>query len=214
MSLKKNLFLVLIGVLFSIVNIAIEPSDTLAGQIITKDSIVIQDDNPVLLALDMALTDEYFNFYGLVTDTNVLDQIGYCPDSVPSFTDDYYANFLKRLDQETPFDLAYNSKVQAFIDLYVKKRRVLTSKMLGLQSTYFPMFEALLDKYELPLEFKYLAIVESALNPKARSRAGAVGLWQFMYATGKMYGLQVTSYTDDRMDPYKSTEAACKYFKY
>ncbi len=73
------------------------------------------------------------------------------------------------------------------------------------------MFEAALDKYNLPLEIKYLAVVESALNPRARSRVGATGLWQFMYGTGKMYGLDVSSYVDDRRDPIKATEAACQY---
>ena len=84
--------------------------------------------------------------------------------------------------------------------------------MLALQELYFPLFEQTLDKYGLPLELKYLAIVESALNPKAKSSSGATGLWQFMYLTGKQYDLRVTSYMDERQDPYKSTEAACKYF--
>jgi membrane-bound lytic murein transglycosylase D len=83
--------------------------------------------------------------------------------------------------------------------------------MLTASQFYFPMFEEALDKYDLPLEIKYLAIVESALNPNARSRVGATGLWQFMYGTGKMYGLNVSSYVDDRRDPIKATEAACQY---
>jgi len=78
---------------------------------------------------------------------------------------------------------------------------------------YFPLFEEQLDKYDLPLELKYLAIIESALNPVAKSRAGASGLWQFMLTTGKLYDLQVTSYVDDRLDPYKATVAACRHLK-
>ena len=85
--------------------------------------------------------------------------------------------------------------------------------MLGLAEIYFPLFEEQLDKYDLPLELKYLAIIESALNPIARSRCGASGLWQFMLNTGKMYDLQVSSYVDDRFDPYKSTVAACRHLK-
>ena len=85
--------------------------------------------------------------------------------------------------------------------------------MIGLSKFYFPIFENFLEKYNLPIELKYLAIVESALKPTARSRSGAVGLWQFMYPTGREYNLKVTSYMDERQDPYKSTEAACKYFK-
>ncbi len=90
----------------------------------------------------------------------------------------------------------------------------MTSRMLGLADLYFPVFEEYLDRAGMPLELKYLAVVESALNPSARSRAGAVGLWQFMMPTGKMFGLDVTSYVDERHDVYQSTEAACKYLKY
>lgn len=117
------------------------------------------------------------------------------------------------LDASTPFDLTYNEYVKAFINLYANKKAGLTSRSLGLAPYYFPMFEEHLDKHELPIEFKYLAVVESALHNKARSRVGAVGLWQFMYRTGKMYGLNVNSYVDDRNDIYKSTDAACRYFK-
>ena len=85
--------------------------------------------------------------------------------------------------------------------------------MLAYSEYYFPMMEAMLDKHELPLELKYLSIVESGLNPKARSVSGAVGLWQFMYLTGKQYKLSVSSYMDERQDPFKSTESACVYFK-
>lgn len=83
--------------------------------------------------------------------------------------------------------------------------------LMALSGYYFPMFEQQLDRHNIPLEIKYLAIVESALNPRARSRVGATGLWQFMFATGKMHGLDVTSYVDERMDPIKSTEAAAQY---
>jgi membrane-bound lytic murein transglycosylase D len=85
--------------------------------------------------------------------------------------------------------------------------------MLGLAEIYFPLFEEQLDKHNVPLELKYLAIIESALNPIAKSRAGASGLWQFMLTTGKLYGLKVTSYVDDRCDPYKATVAACEHLR-
>ncbi len=119
---------------------------------------------------------------------------------------------LQQLDMKTPMDLAYNEKVQVFIDSYLGINKALISRMKGLTPYYFPLFEQQLDKYDLPLEFKYLAIVESALNPKARSRSGASGLWQFMYPTGKQYGLEVTSYMDERQNPMKATIAACEYF--
>ena len=120
---------------------------------------------------------------------------------------------LRILDENSPMDLAYNEKVHPFIESYIGRNKALISRMQGLKNLYFPLFEQQLDKYNLPLEFKYLAIVESALNPKAKSRSGATGLWQFMYLTGKQYGLNVTSYMDERQDPHKATEAACLYFE-
>ena len=126
--------------------------------------------------------------------------------------DNIFEYRLAQLNQKTPMRLVYNEQVQAYINSYLNKNKRLVSRMLGLAPLYFPLFEEKLDKYKLPIEFKYLAIVESALNPRARSKSGAVGLWQFMYATGKQYGLNVTSYMDDRQDPIKSTESACKYF--
>ena len=119
---------------------------------------------------------------------------------------------LEELNKKTPMDLSYNEKVQIYIDSYLGKNKRLISKMKGLALYYFPLFEQQLEKYNLPLEFKYLAIVESALNPNARSRSGATGLWQFMYPTGKQYGLDVTSYVDERKNPLKSTISACEYF--
>ena len=123
-----------------------------------------------------------------------------------------YEKRLRVLDEKTPMDLAYNEKVQPFINSYLGKNKALISRMQGQKELYFPLFEQELDKYGLPLEIKYLAIVESALNPKAKSSSGATGLWQFMYLTGKELGLEVTSYIDDRQDPLKSTQAACEYF--
>jgi len=123
-----------------------------------------------------------------------------------------YEERLQELDDKTPMDLSYNKEVQPFIDGYLSRNKSLIVKMKELKKLYFPLFEQELDKHGLPLELKYLAIVESALNPKAKSGSGATGLWQFMYLTGKEYGLEVNSYIDDRQDPLKSTQAACKYF--
>ena len=118
---------------------------------------------------------------------------------------------LQRLNQKTPFNVAYNPSLEKVINSFLVRKRALIERMLTVSQFYFPMFEEQLDKYDIPLEMKYLAIVESALNPRARSRVGATGLWQFMYGTGKMYKLHVSSYVDERRDPIKSTEAACKY---
>ncbi len=126
-------------------------------------------------------------------------------------TDSLYIQRLQEI--ESPMEFPFNSKVKAYIELYTQRRREQVQIMLGLSEYYFPMFEATLDAADLPLELKYLPIIESALNPRAFSRAGASGLWQFMYGTGKMYGLKVNSYIDDRRDPLKSTQAAVKYLK-
>lgn len=118
---------------------------------------------------------------------------------------------LEKLNQKTPFNVAYNPSLENVIKSFLTRRRGLMQRMLTASQFYFPLFEQQMDNHGIPLEMKYLSIVESALNPKARSRVGATGLWQFMYGTGKMYKLDVTSYVDERSDPIKSTEAACKY---
>ncbi|MGB5817996.1 MAG: LysM peptidoglycan-binding domain-containing protein [Saonia sp.] len=118
---------------------------------------------------------------------------------------------LEALNQKTPFNVAYNPSLENVIKSFLTRRRDLMERMLTVSQFYFPMFEQELDNYDIPLEIKYLAIVESALNPRARSRVGATGLWQFMYRTGKMYKLDVSSYVDERRDPIASTKAACQY---
>lgn len=135
------------------------------------------------------------------------------PDSIPHYDDYTFEARLAKLDAVSPFDLVYNPHVRGFIDLYLNRKRELMSRMLALSQLYYPMFEQVLDRYNIPLELKHLAVIESALNPNARSKAGAQGLWQFMYPTGKMYGLNVNSYIDERSDPYKATVAAAEYLK-
>jgi len=118
---------------------------------------------------------------------------------------------LTHLNSKTPFNVAYNPSLERLIKHYLKTRKNTLGNLMGKAAYYFPMFEEHLDKYDLPLEIKYLAIVESALRPRARSRVGATGLWQFMYYTGKQFNLNVSSYVDERHDPIRATEAACKY---
>lgn len=110
-------------------------------------------------------------------------------------------------------EMPYNQHVRAFIDLYTVRRRKQLSYLLGLSDYYFKIFEQALEKAKLPLELKYLPVIESALRPSVYSRAGAAGLWQFMVGTGKIYGLEINSLVDERMDPYKSTTAAVQYLK-
>lgn len=120
----------------------------------------------------------------------------------------------KRLSQiVTAVPMAYNDKVKRFIELYSVQRQRSSSVILGLAQYYYPWMREIFDKYNVPEELVYITIIESALNPTAVSRAGATGIWQFMYGTGKIYGLQVDTYVDDRRDPYKATDAAARHFR-
>lgn len=130
------------------------------------------------------------------------------------FSSEILKKRLKELNNQTPFNVEYNATVERFIRLYLKTRKSDISNLMDKAQYYFPIFEEHLDKFDLPLEIKYLAVVESALDPNARSVAGAKGLWQIMYNTGKEYDLNVSSYIDERSDPIKATQAACKYLQY
>ncbi len=159
-----------------------------------------------------SLLVEHFSFLDSFTsDTNELNIYNYPKDSIPVFSEKTIKQRIRALDEKSPFDFLDNDVALAMVNLYVKKRYRLTSRMLGLSQLYFPLFEEKLSAYHLPMELKYLPIVESALNPTAVSRSGAGGLWQFMPATGRGYGLEVNSFVDQRYDPYLATEAACKY---
>ena len=174
---------------------------------------LLQDD-PIVAALDSLYKLDLFERGYAKINYPVNPKYNFAPDSVPHYDNMVYEARLAKLDAVSPFDLEYNQYVQNYIDMYTNRRREQVTRTMALTQLYFPMFEEMLDKYDLPLELKYLAICESALNPLAKSRSGAMGLWQFMYPTGKMFGLKVTSYVDERCDPYKSTVAACEYFKY
>lgn len=147
----------------------------------------------------------------LSLDTGIWNIRGFDPSEVPVLDEEAIARRMAVLDAESPLDLAWNPLVHDRIAFYAAKRRNHLGEMLGRKDHYFPLFEEALDRYEMPFEIKYLPIVESALNPVVRSRAGATGLWQFMYATGKSMGLRVDSYIDERKDPERSTDAACRY---
>lgn len=155
------------------------------------------------MTFDSLFNNRYREYYNLAKpvrtteETRTLDQL--------------YRNRLHSMESAIP--LTYNPTVREAIELYVNKRSSLLSVMLAKATYYFPIIEAALDKYGLPLELKYLAIVESALTPTAVSRAGAKGLWQFMLPTGKAYGLHIDSMVDERCDPRKSSEAMARYFK-
>ena len=184
---------------------------------VKKDSsfmppINIQD-NPIAAMLDSLATLQFFDRTNNLYDANYTNIHNFAKDFVPFYSDDVYMARFAQLEKTSPIPLVYNRQVKDMIELYAVRKRGLTQRMLGLAQLYFPMIEEILDRYGIPLEMKYLAIVESALNPIAKSPCGAGGLWQFMYGTGKQYNLDVNSYVDDRSDPYKSTVAACKHLR-
>jgi membrane-bound lytic murein transglycosylase D len=171
-------------------------------------------DDPIASVLDSLYKLNFFEkgYAKIVYPMN--SKYNFPADSIPRYDDHTYESRLAKLDAVSPFDLEYNPVVKGYIEMYTVRKRELVARMMALSQLYFPLFEEQLDKYNLPLELKYLAICESALNPLAKSRVGATGLWQFMYPTGKMFGLKVSSYIDERCDPYRSTIAACEYFEY
>lgn len=125
-----------------------------------------------------------------------------------------YEYRIAEMNAVSPVKLDYNDDVRRYIELYTGKRKNDFARIIGLAELYFPIFDEYLDRYNLPLELKYLTIVESSLNPLATSSSGAAGLWQFLFNTSDLFDLTVNSYVDERRDPYKSTEAACKYLEY
>ncbi|MBN1198513.1 MAG: LysM peptidoglycan-binding domain-containing protein [Bacteroidales bacterium] len=186
----------------------IKSQDT-AGVDTTSSFILIEDD-PVAAILDSLSLLTIFENNGVGKGQSIG---AYSSSNIPYFPDSVVSERILAMNDQTPFEYIYNNQVKQFIELYAYKKRALTSRILGLAELYFPLFEEQLDLRNMPLELKYLAVIESALNPTANSRAGAKGLWQFMYGTGKVYGLKVTSLVDDRFDPYKSTIAACEHLQ-
>lgn len=172
---------------------------------------IVEESNTMMGMIDNVDKIPYFEEKKLESSSKSENIYDYPEGFVPSFPDSVYAERIEALRKQTTIELIYNSHVKSFIEVYAVNKREHTSKILGLADIYFPMFEEALDKYDMPLEIKYLAVVESALNPRAGSHAGAKGLWQFMYATGKSYNLNVNTLVDDRFDPIKSTDAACRH---
>jgi len=201
----------------------VEQMERMASDTLSKDGVIalIEDwsktnydlqDNPQAARYDSLWMKELSeNAYRSEEMYREVTQLDYDKTYPTSLSTDTLKARLERLNQKTPFNVGYNPSLENVITSFIFRKRDLMEKMLTLSQFYFPLFEQQLDNYDIPLEMKYLAIVESALNPRARSRVGATGLWQFMYGTGKQYKLDVSSYVDERSDPIKSTEAACQF---
>jgi membrane-bound lytic murein transglycosylase D len=151
--------------------------------------------------------DIYSNLAEDIQTINIDEKVDY---ELPT---DLLKSRLQEMDEKSPFHIEYNQGLENIIKSFLKNRKRSFERLMAVSEFYFPLFEEAFDKQNVPLEIKYLAVVESALNPKAVSRVGATGLWQFMYQTGKQYGLKIDSYVDERSDPLKATEAAAQYMK-
>lgn len=188
---------------------------SLSVQAVTKDgSKTLKnrlENQPIELDIPEDLDRNYDELLNLWANSKATLDCEYDREAAVLFDDSTYIKRLYALP--THMELAYNDIVKRFIEMYADRRRGQVSYMLGQGRYYFPMFEEELDKQGLPLELKYLPVIESALNPIARSRVGATGLWQFMPGTGKMYKLEINSLVDERRDPRRSTQAAVKYLK-
>ena len=182
---------------------------------VTEDEVTITDEegNEEVIDFPEAMTYDLDSLMNLYMSKTYLSPDDDCRTAAenPTFDKEVYIDRLKRLP--TIIEMPYNDVVQKFIDRYSGRLRYSVSYMLGACNFYMPIFEEALEAYQLPLELKYLPVIESALNPKAVSRVGATGLWQFMLATGKQYGLEVNSLVDERRDPIKASYAAAHYLK-
>mgnify|MGYP002624019199 CR=1 FL=1 len=180
---------------------------------VEEDEIVVTDNegNEEEVEFPEAMTYDLDSLLNLYMSKNYLEKTNDCQmkDENPVFDKNDYIDRLSRMP--TVMEMSYNEVVRTFIERYTGRLRYSVSYMLGAANFYIPVFEEALEAYQLPLELKYLPVIESALNPKAVSRVGATGLWQFMITTGKEYGLKVNSLVDERRDPVKSSYAAARY---
>ena len=176
-------------------------------------AVTDEDGNEEVIEFPEAMTYDLDSLLNLYMSKAYLGTPGDCEmkNENPTYPREVYIERLSRIP--SVMELAYNDIVQRFIDRYSGRLRYSVSYLLGAANFYIPIFEEALEAYQLPLELKYLPIIESALNPKAVSRAGATGLWQFMLGTGKQYGLEVNSLVDERRDPVKSSYAAARYLR-
>ncbi|MGC6285601.1 MAG: LysM peptidoglycan-binding domain-containing protein [Polaribacter sp.] len=183
---------------------------------IAKDSI--KNPNPTefftdsdLKKIDSMLIEEKFSSPLIDALEYIIDDKDIVGNEQLILTTDLLKSRLSKLNADTPFNLEFNPALEKVINSYLRYRKKYYPALMAKARYYFPMFERYLDQYDIPLEMKYLAIVESALKPRARSRVGASGMWQFMYGTGRQFDLKVSSYVDERYNPEKATIAACKY---
>ncbi len=170
-----------------------------------NEDLSLLSDNPFAKQVDALWFKELDAVFLEKIDSDITET------EIPTLTTEVLKERLNYLNSKTPFYVEYNPQLEAIIKRFLKTRKDRYATLMARSKFYFPLIEEQLAKHNIPLEMKYLVVVESALNPNAKSPVGATGLWQFMYQTGKQYGLKVSSYVDERSDVLKATEAACKY---
>ncbi|TXD49739.1 lytic transglycosylase domain-containing protein [Polaribacter sp. IC073] len=198
---------ILLLFLFTTSVFAQTPKETIPKKITQADLFSDYD----IVLIDSLLMDTKYKSPLYETPTYIIKDAETKDVSNVALSTEVLKERLQNINSKTPFHIAYNPALEKVIKSYLKYRKRYYPALMAKAVYYFPMFEKYLDQYDIPLEMKYLAIVESALDPTAKSRVGATGLWQFMYPTGVQYNLKVSSYVDERQDPVKATIAACKY---
>ncbi|MFM6946482.1 MAG: LysM peptidoglycan-binding domain-containing protein [Flavobacteriales bacterium] len=178
----------------------VRPSDTL-------------DPDPFVNTVQQSLNLFYADYANTQKYDSIISALNYTPGQIPTFSDSIICERLEKMNDLTPFHLDCNAATLSTIKFFAAQRRGFIRVALGRSALYFDLFEEKLTEYGLPLELRYLSVIESGLRPQVKSRAGALGLWQFMYKTGLYFGLDENSYIDERMDPEKATDAACRYLK-
>lgn len=206
--MKKTLLLLLTITLIASCNLlyAQEKPVAIKDSSLEGSSLVLDYNNNLDSLLNLWYVQQSLDSNNFISgiEADSTSSFNFIPDSV----------YTKRLASINSYiDLPYNSIVKSFISLYTQRKTELSGVMIGLSDYYFPIFEEILDQYQLPQELRFLPMIESALNPRAVSRVGATGLWQFMYGTGRMYKLTINSYVDERRDPIASTHAAARYLR-
>jgi membrane-bound lytic murein transglycosylase D len=166
-----------------------------------------------LNTVQQSLNYFYADYANAIYSDSILKALHYEATTVPVFSNDIYCERLQAMSNQSPFQFDCNPITLSSVKFFAENRRSFAKIVLGRSALYFDLFEEKLAEYGLPLELKYLAVIESGLRPQIKSKAGALGLWQFMYRTGLYYGLEENSYIDERMDPIKATDAACRFLK-
>ncbi|MGC3977347.1 MAG: lytic transglycosylase domain-containing protein [Paludibacteraceae bacterium] len=213
MKIKWSIFFLLWGVFSSAQLCAQQTANNKSSIQLPQDTIKAEEeeekpDTAIIIPDDFDSSLDYI-LYSWAVDKNAPSDCG--ERSNPETTETEYKSRLKKLPHI--IEMPYNPVIKSFIEIYTVKRRTQVEYMLGLSKYYFPIFEDALEAERLPLELKFLPIIESALTPTAISRAGAAGLWQFMISTGRLYNLEINSLVDERFDPAKSTKVAVIYLK-